>query len=497
MANPAHRVLLVELNELTWTIIDRLIAEGRMPTFARLKREAVWAAPESVDLPPQLDPWITWVTVHTGVDSKVHGATVLEQDANTISAKRSWEYAVAAGKSVGVFGTVGAYPPAPVPGFMVPGPFAPGNETWPPYIEPVQQLNRKYTQVHSGNASAGGPLDTAKLGLELLGLGLSPQTVARIAFQLGRERVDSSTYWRRVVLQPYVNYDVFDKLYRRYRPDFATWHSNHAAHFMHHYWRAWDDSKFLTRSPENEARIYGAAVPFGYEVADDLLAKFLKLAGPETIVIMATSMGQQPYVAEQFKEGRIVVRFKDVRKLLDFMGIDGVTELVPTMVPQWNVRIPDATKRVRACSLLEKAYVTGNVRPRAFSVEETGEVLTLTPGGLDKANPALRYFFPDVPNADPKGHELGELFVCDVPTAKQGMHHPTGALLVTGPGIARGRHLEGVTNLDLLPTMLSLLGVPVPATLPGRVLDVLEAGPVSQSASGAERSSTADVRAQA
>ncbi len=478
MSAGGRKVLFLEFNELTWTIIDRLVAEGRLPTFARFKREGTWASPDAVEVPPFLDPWITWVTVHTGVDRSVHGASVLEQDQATIGAKRSWEYALDAGKTVGVFGSVGAYPPKPVPGFMVPGPFAPGNETWPKYAMPVQALNRKYTQVHHKNTKADGPLDMAKLGIELMGLGLSPATCARIALQLGREKVDHGAHWRRVTLQPYVNFDLFEKLYARYQPDFATWHTNHVAHFMHHYWRAWDDSKFLARAPEEEKRHYGAAVPYGYEVADDLLARFEKLAGPDTVLVLATSMGQQPYVADLFPEGRVVVRFKDPKRLLDFMGITGVTELVPTMVPQWNVRIPDAEKRAQAIRLLEQAHVVGNVRPRAFFVEETGDILTVTPGGLDKApKDDLRYFFPGVPGANASGHTLGEFFVADTPTPKEGMHHPRGVLLMKGPGIARGVELKGTTNLDILPTVLTLLGVPVPRELPGRVLsEAFESG---------------------
>src|SRR5215475_9640420 len=57
------KVLLVELNEVTWDLIDPLIERGKLPTFARLKSEGAWAAPLSVDRPPHLDPWITWTTV--------------------------------------------------------------------------------------------------------------------------------------------------------------------------------------------------------------------------------------------------------------------------------------------------------------------------------------------------------------------------------------------------------------------------------------------------
>lgn len=60
------KVLLVELNEITCDLLDPLMEQGKLPTFVQIKREGTWAAPLSVDLPPQLDPWITWSTVYTG-----------------------------------------------------------------------------------------------------------------------------------------------------------------------------------------------------------------------------------------------------------------------------------------------------------------------------------------------------------------------------------------------------------------------------------------------
>ncbi len=469
MSRP-RKVLLLELNEITRTVLDPMLARGRLPAFARLLEEGTWAAPESVDHAPHLDPWVTWVTLHTGVDRSVHGATVLEQDEGTITAKRTWEYAAAAGKTVGVFGSIGAYPPRPVPGFMVPGPFAPSSDTYPAYLEPVQALNRKYTQVHARTEAADSVADMARQGLDLLRLGLRPSTCVEIAAQLVRERVQPHSHWRRVTLQPLVNYDVFSLLYRRYRPDFATWHTNHAAHFMHHYWRAWDDSKFMTKAPPEEKRKYGQAVEHGYEVCDRLLARFLDLVDEDTVVAVASSMGQQPYVAELFPAGRIVIRFKDIRKVLGIIGAQGVTETVPTMVPQWNVKVPDAAARALVKSRLERAEARGGTRPMAFAVSETGDTLTVTPLGHARIEPGIRYFFPDAPDARPEGYALDELFAVDTPTVKQGMHHPTGIFALRGPGIRRGASIADSTNLDVAPTLLTLLGVPVPEVMKGRVL---------------------------
>ena len=140
------KVLLVEVNEVTWNLIDPLIEQGKLPTFARLKREGVWGAPVSVDLPPQLDPWITWTTLYTGQPQADHNVFFLQQPPETIRARRIWEICHEAGLSVGVYGSLCSWPPQDVRGFYVPDTFAPDTATHPATLEPIQKLNLTYTR---------------------------------------------------------------------------------------------------------------------------------------------------------------------------------------------------------------------------------------------------------------------------------------------------------------------------------------------------------------
>ncbi len=56
-------------------------------------------------------------------------------------------------------------------------------------------------------------------------------------------------------------------------------------------------------------------------------------------------------------------------------------------------------------------------------------------------------------------------------------HRPHGMLVAHGPGIRADHLVHGASLLDLAPTFLTLLGVPVPRDMDGRVLTVLFAGP--------------------
>lgn len=468
-ARRARKVLFLEFNEITWTVADRFMRDGKMPNLSRMRAEGTSAAPEALERPPFLDPWISWVTVHTGVERSVHGAAVLEQDLNTIRAKRTWDYALDAGKSVGVFGSVGAYPPRPVPGFMVPGPFAPGPETYPKFLQPVQALNRKYTQVHHKNTQPDTLMDMAKQGVDLLRLGLRPETCAKIALQLATERVQPHKHWKRVTLQPLVNYDFFAGLYDKFRPDFATWHSNHAAHFMHHYWRAWDDTGFGTPATPDEKKKFGGAMEHGYRVVDDLLGQFMKLVDDDTVIAVVSALGQKPYSNELFPEGKLCVKFKDVRKVLDLVGAKGVADVVPVMDPQWNVKIPDATERARVRDMLLAVRREVGPTPDAITVEEVGEILTITPRGVAKLEGSARITFT-LEGGVTRTFAFDELFRAYGDTPKEGMHDPSGMLLLHGPGIERGLFIEHTTDLDIAPTVLSLMGIPVPEIMSGRAL---------------------------
>ena len=52
----------------------------------------------------------------------------------------------------------------------------------------------------------------------------------------------------------------------------------------------------------------------------------------------------------------------------------------------------------------------------------------------------------------------------------QHRHGPPGILLMSGPGIRHGRVLENAHVLDLVPTILHILGYPVAADFDGHVL---------------------------
>ncbi len=459
------KILLVEVNEVTWNLIDPLIDQGGLPTFARLKREGAWASPMSVDLPPQLDPWITWTTVYTGRPQSDHNVFFLQQPPETIRAKRIWEICHEAGLSVGVYGSLCSWPPQKVKGFYIPDTFAPDTATHPESLEPVQKLNLTYTRSVRLPSDQDGVMFKANLGAKLLKLGLSANTISRIARQLTRERRNASLRWQRVSLQPIVNFDFFSRLYRRYQPEFASFHTNHVAHYLHTYWKAMQPDLFPQETTDEEIRNYRGTIEHGYRTADELLRRMMSLMDSNTVMVVASSMGQKPFVTS-LKKGKRVGQLRSLERLVDILGVEGRVRALPTMSDQFNLYADTPATRESVLSHLKSVYIDAPERPM-FNIDTVENSLTVTLRHYDETSEESRCVFPY--RLKDNSFRFEDL-VYGTGMVKSGCHDPKGMMMLYGAGIRTGARVDECTNLDIAPTLLTLLGLPVPEEMTGRVL---------------------------
>lgn len=461
-----RKVLLAEFNEITWRVIDRLTARGRLPVFQEFQRQGAWGSPIADEVPPNLDPWISWTTVYTGRPQSEHGVKFLEQPHETVTGPRVADLAADAGKVMGIYGSIMHWPPRrDIRGFWVPSTFSPSAETTPDALRPIQEFNLKHTRAH--NPLAEQPRDNvAKQGLQLARLGLKPTTVAEVAAALARWKAQPHRKWEKVSLQPLVNIDFFEKLYRRHQPDFATFHTNHVAHYMHRFWRAFDPAPFLSPPSPEEVRKFGPAIEFGYKMAERVLKRLWKLVDADTVLVLASGLGQQPYVVEDFPEGRKVVRIKDIKALLELCGVTGHCEAIPMMAPQWNVRVPDPQKRTHAETVLREA-MTGDPPVRLYAFDTVGDTLCVN---VFQNN--LKTIDLEAPcTVAGKSFKLGDLIATQDATPKEGYHDRAGLVIFRGAGVRKGAQIGACSNLDLAPTMLHLMGLPIPSHMKGRVLE--------------------------
>src|SRR4029079_10960389 len=120
-----------------------------------------------------------------------------------------------------------------------------------------------------------------------------------------------------------------------------------------------------------------------------------------------------------YPNGKVCVKFKNVRQILEIVGAKGVGEVVPTMEPQYNVRMADDVERARVRDALLAVRRENAPTPDAITVDEVGEILTITPRSLAKMDGKAVYHFP-TPEGGRQSFGFDELFRGYGDTPKEG-----------------------------------------------------------------------------
>ena len=106
-----HRpILSLELNELCAPLLDRWMADGSLPNFRKLHgRSQVFETLADTDSPEQLEPWIQWYSIHTGLAFDQHHVFRLT-DGRGAKHRDIWQTVSDTGAAVMNFASMNARP---------------------------------------------------------------------------------------------------------------------------------------------------------------------------------------------------------------------------------------------------------------------------------------------------------------------------------------------------------------------------------------------------
>lgn len=459
-SSPVRPVIVLEFNELCQGLIDRWMADGSLPNFARLHaRSQVWETSADVEGGEALEPWIQWYSVHTGLPYDRHRVFRLT-DGKRAEHDDLWRLVHGGGRSVMSFGSMNVRPFAGDGAVYLGDPWSEEGDAHPPTLNRYNRFVADQVREHT-RPGGSGVAQAADFAIFAALNGLSPHTVAAIVRQLALERRDSGESWRRVFLMDRLQFDVFRHWYRRRRPTLATFFLNSTAHLQHGYWRHAEPEAFTLRPPADEIARYGGAIRDGYVAMDALVGRFLTLADAAgATLVFQTALSQQPFTKADDEGGQHFHRLRDHRAFLRSLNVEPET-VVPVMTHQYLAHYGSTAERDRAVERLAALTIDGR---QVFDLKPSGDEPTLYFGAQ------LRHVvLPDAEIRDTLGAPSRYADVLyPIDGTKSGCHHPSGALWIAAgtPQV----HPQPVSILDTLPTLLKLLEVPVPKELPGRPL---------------------------
>ncbi len=495
------RILVIGIDGGTFDLITPWAEAGDLPTLARLMSEGVHGPLEST-LPPVTSP--AWPTFATGKNPGKHGVFDFIRprggefelvNATSIRAPTVWQIVSAAGRTAGVMNVPVTYPPTPIAGFVIAGMLSPAGGT---FTYPADLLSR-YAD-------------------------LKPYRIApRVQYKAGNEEEFAADLLDLVTRRG----EYARRLLEDFPHDFLMFHFQATDIMQHAFWKFIDPTH--PRYDPSAAARFGPALKEVYRRVDRFVGQMLDRLDDDTTVILMSDHGFGPlhYVVNLnlflLDKGLLRLRRGAWTRLKAALFRAGLT---PASV--WHLvertglqncvwRVSKATRnkvvgkflsfddvdwsRTRAYSIghVGQIYVNlrgrepeGSVPPEEYDAvrqeviaalgdlrhPETGQPL------VDAVIPGEEVAHGPYAHRSPDLHLVLDgyrtiafpLFATDnrIVTRQirgdSGCHRRHGIFIAWGAGIRRGTTVAGARILDLAPTILHLMGLPVPDDMDGRVL---------------------------
>ena len=465
----ACRAFVFGISGATWDVAKPLLSAGRLPNLQRLIETGTSGTMLSVRAAgdKHYRPQIAWVTMATGCLPAVHGVSAFYCTATDCLRSSFWETFHANGRSVGLFYWPITWPPPALNGFVIPCYDARDTATWPPKLAYVKRIDR------SQYGSTAGPRQRlawlSEVASALLRSGLPFESLS----------VLTASCWRMLTAVPQVrslalrhakqeiSAALFRTLYRRWKPDLATFHTFLVDSVSHRYWRYRNGG--LLGNDRTDRRL-ATAVDEAYTQTDRILGQILTELPSNTVVAVVSEHGMAPEPdSNEVGPWQYLIRGEEL------LVLTGLTRsLVCRPVARWlsfrpcdGQKLPaDALSRFRAVRIVETGLPL-------FHVYEHGCDEIVVKFSISRTVP--RYAGGDLESLHVEYERRCAPFATlarRVGPVRSAMHDERGILVISGPGIRGAATIADCSIVDFAPTLLAAVGLKPPAGVDGCVLNV-------------------------
>ena len=503
------RVLVIGLDGATWSVLDPWIRDGTLPHLGRLRGRGAWGPLRSTFPPITPAAWGTFMTGKRpgkhGVfhfvplfGSSVAGDTDGDRpaivSADSLRSATLWDQLAHHGRRVGLVNIPLTYPPRPVNGFMVTGMLTPPDAavfTYPPSLS---------TQLDGYMIDLSRFADKVPFVDAIEGEDAAP-SLALIAEY--REMLEQRAQTLVRLMQDEA-WDLFMAVFMD---------TDRLGHYLWGFHGAADDS----RDPALDE-----AIRAHYVRLDEIIGQLVSLAGDDVATFIVSDHGMGPRNSRRFHVnywlqtegwlttagpagGEPAARADSLLQRLRLprdrigriaMALPGVrsSRMVRSAAKGSGRPVDEARSKAVGVALFNHVFgirltdpepERGRVRDaiiaalRSLRDPETGrpvvERITL---GADYYQGPFAAHTPDlIVEADPDYAASFRIQYYSAPVTRlqvvsaRGHHRMDGILIAAGPGIHPAPDpIEGSAIEDLAPTILELMGVPIPDDMDGRPL---------------------------
>jgi hypothetical protein len=355
-----NKTILLGLNELNFDYIKFYIIKGLLPNFKKIFDIQPPIETVSEKEYKLLEPWVQWVTIHTGKSYDEHKVFRLGDIVNNPELSQIFEELENEGLSVGAVSPFNAENRLKKPSFFVPDPWTKTNPSGNWIVKAL------YQAVHqSVNDNAKSKLNLKSM--ISLGLGLLLYVPISRWFHYVQTILKAKNPGAKAVILDSLLADVHLTLWKKHKPDFSNLFLNSGAHVQHHY-------LFNSKAYQGDLKNPDWYCPNGYDPLIQILSEYdyqigelLKLR--DIKLIITTGLHQQPHEHLTF-----YWRLKEHIQFAEMIGIKNFSEISPRMSRDFLIKFNNEKDAGNAEKLLNSFYASED-DIKIFDVDNRGTSL--------------------------------------------------------------------------------------------------------------------------
>jgi hypothetical protein len=404
-----RKLLSIELNEVNFDFVRAYGKRGELPVLNRLIDQHGLTETLSEERLEEIEPWIQWVSVHTGKSFAEHKIFRLGDIVDHPDVRQIWEILEAKNISVGAVSPMNARNACINPAFFVPDPWTQTSVTGSAI---TNQLYKSIAQIVNDNAKA--KVSFSSIAWLVAGIiRFAKPTHYHLYFSIFFQARKS--VWMRAMLLDLLLTDMFIALNHNRTPDYASLFLNAAAHIQHHYMF----SAAVYNGPHCNPQWYVASdsdpILDVYKLYDSLIDSVIKKF-PAHRILIATGLHQIPYSQLLY-----YWRLRDHAKFLKRINVS-FSRLEPRMSRDFVLYFDSIEQGCAAGSILSTA-IASDGQP-LFEIDNRGDSLFVMLVYPNEINVDLTFSVSDNNYGSLRNH-------CAFVAIKNGDHSGIGYLIDT------------------------------------------------------------------
>ena len=303
-----EKLIFWELNELNFDYIKAYIERGKLPNWERFINTHGIVTTFSEDHYEQLEPWIQWPSVRTGLSFQDHQLFRLG-DIESSHHKQHWEVIEDRGYTVAAVSPINGANKTNNSPFWIPDPWVDTKISGNGFVRRIAGAIKQAVNDNSHDKLEAKTLVTlieAMLTKTLLSSW--PQYIMSFFGALNKQ------HWSKAIILDRLLADIFIRLWKSHRPDFSVLFLNSGAHIQHHYMLSSASYDGEIKNPPWYVDNLADPLLEVLEMYDKVLKDLIKIKGVR--IIIATGLQQVSYERPIF-----YWRLKDHNRFLQKLGV--------------------------------------------------------------------------------------------------------------------------------------------------------------------------------